>query len=149
MFERFTEGSRRVIVQASEEARRRRHDYIGTEHLLLGLVHDEQGAGTRVLGVLGISPDAVRRELDQCAPAGAGEPQGHLPFSPDVKRALELALQETLLLNSEHIGTEHLVLGLIREGQGAAAQALTALGAELDQARRAVREIAPEPKRPE
>lgn len=144
MFERFTEPARRVVVVAGEEARALRHDYIGTEHFLLAVIRDDQSAASRLLSALAIQPDAVRQELEQLVPGRAGEPAGHLPFTPEAKQTLERGLLEAVRLDSPHIGTEHILLGLLCGSQDPAAQVLTALGADLEQARRAVREITPE-----
>lgn len=147
MFERYTENARRALVLASEEARALHHDHLGTEHLLLALVHDDQSASAQLLSALGIPLDTVRRDLKPALPAGAGDSPEPLPFAPAVKRALELALQEAVRIDSANIGTEHLLLGLIHEGQSPAAQVVTALGGDLDRARIAIRTITPEATR--
>ena len=121
MFERFTDRARRVVVLAQEEARLLNHDYIGTEHILLGLVHEEQGVAARALTELGISLEAVRDEVRQTIGQGDSPPTGHIPFTPRAKKVLELSLREALALGHNYIGTEHILLGLLREGQGVGA----------------------------
>ena len=129
MFERFTERARQVVVLAQDEARALGHDYIGTEHLLLGLLREEHGLGARTLGGLGITLEAVRGQVLAAAGQGASTPtQGQMPFSPRGKRALELSLREALGLGHNHIGTEHLLLGLVRQQEGTASTILHALG---------------------
>lgn len=130
MFERFTERARRVIVLGQEEARKLNHNYIGTEHLLLGLVHDGQGVSAEALASLGIELEGVRAQVVQTIGRGQLAPSGHIPFTPRAKKILELSEQETKQLGHTHIGTEHLLLGLIREGEGVGAQILTKLGAD-------------------
>jgi len=142
VFERFTENARRVVVSASEEARTLRHDYLGTEHFLLALVRDDQSTAGRMLNVLGIQPATVRRDLEQAVAAGnAAETSGYLPFTPAAKEVLELTLLEAARLNSPHIGSEHVLLGVVREGHGPAAHVLNALGVDLERARDAERLI--------
>jgi ATP-dependent Clp protease ATP-binding subunit ClpC len=131
MFERFTERARRVVAVAQDEARSHRHGSIGTEHLLLGLIDVGEGAAVQVLGDLGIGLDALRREIEEMIGQGSGEPLASVPFTPQAKKVLELSLREALQLGHNHIGTEHLLLGLIREGEGVAARALVKLGASL------------------
>jgi Clp amino terminal domain, pathogenicity island component len=138
MFERFTDRARRVVVLAQEEARLLNHDYIGTEHILLGLAHEGQGIAARALESLGISLEAVRAEVETTVGRGKRPPGGHIPFTPRAKKVLELSLREALDLGHNYIGTEHVLLGLIREGQGVAAQVLVKLGADLDRARQQV-----------
>ncbi len=138
MFERFTERSRRVVVLAQEEARLLNHNYIGTEHLLLGLIHEEEGVAAQVLGALGIELDVVRRRLAEVVGPGDSSPSGHIPFTPRAKKVLELSLREALQLKHNYIGTEHILLGLIREGEGLAAQLLVELGADLHRVREEV-----------
>ena len=138
MFERFTDEGRRVIVLAQEEARMLNHNYIGTEHFLLGLIHG--GVAGTVLASLGVSLEGVRRRVEELVGHGNVAASGHIPFTPRAKRVLELALKESLHLGHTYIGSEHLLLGIIREGEGVAAQVLTQLGVELDAARRAVLE---------
>jgi ATP-dependent Clp protease ATP-binding subunit ClpA len=135
MFERFTERSRRVVVLAQEEARMLNHNYIGTEHILLGLIREGAGVAARALESLGISLDAVRQEVLEIIGQGQQAPSGHIPFTPRAKKVLELSLREALQLGHEYIGTEHILLGMIREGDGVAAQVLVKLGADLNRVR--------------
>ena len=141
MFERFTDRARRVVVLAQEEARELGHNYIGTEHLLLGLLREREGIAARALEELGISLDAVRREVKQIIGQGEGMPSGHIPFTPRAKKVLELSLREARQLGHHYIGTEHILLGLIREGQGVAAQVLVKLGADLNRVRAQVIQV--------
>jgi ATP-dependent Clp protease ATP-binding subunit ClpA len=143
MFERFTVRARRVVVLAQEEARDLGHDYIGTEHLLLGLLPDTEAVAVRVLDGLGISREAVREQVVARVGRAGRTPVGHIPFTPQAKKSLELSLREALQLGHNHIGTEHLLLGLIREGEGVAAQVLTGLGADLARVRDKVLELVP------
>jgi ATP-dependent Clp protease ATP-binding subunit ClpA len=138
MFERFTDRARRVVVLAQEEARMLRHDYIGTEHLLLALVHEGEGVAARALESLGISLEAVRHQVEEIVGPGQGPQQGHIPFTPRAKKVLELSLREAHQLGHDYIGTEHLLLGLVREGEGVAAQVLVKLGADLNRVRQQV-----------
>jgi ATP-dependent Clp protease ATP-binding subunit ClpA len=139
MFERFTDRARRVVVLAQEEARLLSHNYIGTEHILLGLIHENDGVAAKVLEGLGISLEAVRAKVEAIiGEGGPGAPAGHIPFTPRAKKVLELSLREALQLGHNYIGTEHILLGLIREGQGVGAQVLVNLGAELSAVREAV-----------
>ena len=139
MFERFTDRARRVVVRAQEEAGALNHDFIGTEHILLGLVHEGQGLGAKALESLGISPETVRERVEDAVPAGQHpRPAGHIPFTPGGKKVLELSLSEAKLLGHPYVGTEHILLGLLREGDGVAVQVLTALGADLDGVRERV-----------
>jgi ATP-dependent Clp protease ATP-binding subunit ClpA len=133
MFERFTDRARRVIVLAQEEARLLNHNYVGTEHLLLGLAHEGQGVAAKALELLGIRLEALRSQVESIIGQGQMAPSGHIPFTPRAKKVLELSLRESKQLGHNYIGTEHLLLGLIREGEGVAAQVLVKLGA--DQAR--------------
>jgi ATP-dependent Clp protease ATP-binding subunit ClpA len=135
MFERFTPRARRVVVLAQEEARTLDHNYIGTEHILLGLIHEGQGVAAKALESLGISLDAVRQQVEEIIGRGQQAPTGHIPFTPRAKKVLELSLREAQQLGHEYIGTEHILLGLIREGDGVAAQALVQLGANLNRVR--------------
>ncbi len=141
MFERFTDRARQVVVLAQEEARLLNHNYIGTEHLLLGLLREQEGAAARVLTALGISIGDVRQQVRQIIGSGKHSPSGHIPFTPRAKKVLELALREALQLNHTYIGTEHLLLGVIREGEGVAAQVLVRLGADLERVRQQVIEL--------
>jgi len=132
MFERFTDRARRVVVLAQEEARMLNHNYIGTEHILLGLIHEGEGVAAKALESLGISLEAVRQQVEEIIGQGQQAPSGHIPFTPRAKKVLELSLREALQLGHNYIGTEHILLGLIREGEGVAAQVLVRLGADLD-----------------
>src|ERR1700730_13860067 len=138
MFERFTERARRVVVLAQEEARMLNHNYIGTEHILLGLIREGQGVAGRALESLGISLEAVRQQVEQIIGRGQQAPSGHIPFTPRAKKVLELSLREAQQLGHNYIGTEHILLGLLREGSGVAAQVLVKLGADLNRARQQV-----------
>ena len=139
MFERFTDRARRVVVLSQEEARRLNHNYIGTEHVLLGLLQEGEGIGARVLTSLGVSLEAARDSVEQIIGPGTQVPSSdHIPFTPRAKKVLELSLREALQLGHDYIGTEHLLLGLLREGEGVAAQVMVRLGAELSQVRSAV-----------
>ena len=139
MFERFTDRARRVVVRAQEEARRLDHDYVGTEHLLLGLTHEGVGGlATRVLESLGIGPETVRQRVNEVVGQGEQAPSGHIPFTEQAKELLQSALQESRALGHNYIGTEHILLGVLREGDGVGAQVLTGLGADLDGAREQV-----------
>src|SRR5882757_2445023 len=138
MFERFTDRARRVVVLAQEEARMLNHNYIGTEHILLGLIHEGEGVAAKALESLGISLDAVRQQVEEIIGQGQQAPSGHIPFTPRAKKVLELSLREALQLGDNYIGTEHILLGLIREGDGVAAQVLVRLGAELNRVRQQV-----------
>ena len=141
MFERFTDRARRVVVLAQEEARMLNHNYIGTEHILLGLIHEGEGVAAKALESLGISLDAVRQQVEEIIGQGQQAPSGHIPFTPRAKKVLELALREALSLGHNYIGTEHILLGLIHEGEGVAAKALESLGISLDAVRQQVEEI--------
>ena len=138
MFERFTDRARRVVVLAQDEARRLNHDYIGTEHILLGLVQEGEGVAAQALEALGIGLDAVRHQVEEIVGRGKDTPGGHIPFTPRAKKVLELSLREALQLGHDYIGTEHILLGLIREGEGVAAQVLANLGADLPLVRQQV-----------
>src|SRR5687767_3086694 len=138
MFERFTDRARRVVVLAQEEAKMLNHNYIGTEHVLLGLIHEGEGVAAKALESLGISLDAVREQVQDIIGQGQQQPTGHIPFTPRAKKVLELSLREALQLGHDYIGTEHILLGLIREGAGVAAQVLFKLGADLNSARQDV-----------
>jgi ATP-dependent Clp protease ATP-binding subunit ClpA len=141
MFERFTDRARRAVVSAQEEARRLQHNYIGTEHILLGLLAVRGGVAYKVLDGFGISQEGVREEVVALVGTGSTPMSGHIPFTPRAKKTLELSLREALQLNHNYIGTEHVLLGLIREGEGVAAQIITAHGADLDSVRQAVIEL--------
>jgi len=130
MFHRFTDRARRAVHLAQEEARLLRHDYVGTEHLLLGLLYEEEGVAAKALASLGISREQVRVQVEEITGRGQGSRSGPIPFTARAKKALELSLREALALGHHHIGTEHLLLGLLRDGQGAAAQVLVRLGAD-------------------
>jgi len=138
MFERFTDRARRVVVLAQEEARMLNHNYIGTEHILLGLIHEGEGVAAKALESLGISLEAVRSQVEEIIGQGQQAPSGHIPFTPRAKKVLELSLREALQLGHNYIGTEHILLGLIREGEGVAAQVLVKLGADLNRVRQQV-----------
>ena len=138
MFERFTDRARRVVVLAQEEARMLNHNYIGTEHILLGLIHEGEGVAAKALESLGISLESVRAQVEEIIGQGQQAPSGHIPFTPRAKKVLELSLREALQLGHNYIGTEHILLGLIREGEGVAAQVLVKLGADLNRVRSSV-----------
>jgi len=138
VFERFTDRARRVVVLAQEEARLLSHNYIGTEHILLGLIHEGEGVAAKALESLGISLEAVRSQVEEIIGQGGSSPSGHIPFTPRAKKVLELSLREALQLGHNYIGTEHILLGLIREGEGVAAQVLVKLGADLSRVRQQV-----------
>jgi ATP-dependent Clp protease ATP-binding subunit ClpC len=138
MFERFTDRARRVVVLAQEEARMLNHNYIGTEHILLGLIHEGEGVAAKGLEALGISLEGVRAQVEEIIGQGQQAPSGHIPFTPRAKKVLELSLREALQLGHNYIGTEHILLGLIREGEGVAAQVLVKLGADLNRVRQQV-----------
>ena len=138
LFERFTDRARRVVVLAQEEARLLNHCYIGTEHILLGLIHEGEGVAAKALESLGISLEAVRSQVEEIIGQGGTAPSGHIPFTPRAKKVLELSLREALQLGHNYIGTEHILLGLIREGEGVAAQVLVKLGADLSRVRQQV-----------
>jgi ATP-dependent Clp protease ATP-binding subunit ClpC len=138
MFEKFTDRARRVVVLAQEEARMLNHNYIGTEHILLGLIHEGEGVAARALESLGISLEAVRQQVEETIGQGQEAPSGHIPFTQRAKKVLELSLREALRLGHNYIGTEHVLLGLIGEGDGVAAQVLAGLGADLNIVRQQV-----------
>jgi ATP-dependent Clp protease ATP-binding subunit ClpC len=141
MFERFTDRARRVVVMAQEEARTLNHNFVGTEHILLGLLREGEGIAARALESLGISLDAVRQRVEEIIGHGEHRPPGAIPFTPGAKRTLELSLTEAVQLGHEYVGTEHILLGLLREGQGVAAQVLVKLGADLDRVRQQVTQL--------
>jgi ATP-dependent Clp protease ATP-binding subunit ClpA len=138
MFERFTDRARRSLFLSQEEARLLNHNYVGTEHLLLGLVSEGQGVAAKALESLGISLEAVRAQVEEIIGQGQSAPRGHIPFTPQAKKVLELSLREATQLGHNYIGTEHLLLGLVREGEGVAAQVLVKLGADLSRVRQQV-----------
>ncbi|MDA0274633.1 MAG: ATP-dependent Clp protease ATP-binding subunit [Actinobacteria bacterium] len=138
MFERFTDRARRVVVLAQEEARMLNHNYIGTEHILLGLIHEGEGVAAKSLESLEIRLEQVRAQVEEIIGPGQQAPSGHIPFTPRAKKVLELSLREALQLGHNYIGTEHILLGLIREGEGVAAQVLVKLGADLHRVRQQV-----------
>jgi ATP-dependent Clp protease ATP-binding subunit ClpC len=138
VFERFTDRARRVVVLAQEEARMLDHNYIGTEHILLGLIHEGEGVAAQALDALGISLPDARRDIEEIIGKGQAAPKGHIPFTPRAKKVLELSLREALQLSHNYIGTEHILLGLVREGEGVAAQVLQKRGADLNRVRQAV-----------
>jgi ATP-dependent Clp protease ATP-binding subunit ClpA len=138
MFQRFTDRARRVVVLAQEEARMLNHNYIGTEHILLGLIHEEEGVAAKALESLRIGLDVVRQQVEEIIGQGQGQRQGQIPFTPRAKKVLELSLREARQLGHTYIGTEHILLGLIREEEGVAAQVLVKLGADLNRVRQKV-----------
>lgn len=148
MFERFTDHARQVIVRAQEESRLLHHGHIGTEHLLLGIVGVPDNPAVLVLAGLGLTPEAVRSAVLAALPPGRAAPSGHIPFTPKAKKALELSLRIALELNHNHIGAEHLLLGLMRVDDGGAAQILAAAGVDLPAAREAVRGLQSAPATP-
>ncbi|MCM8794149.1 MAG: NDP-hexose 4-ketoreductase, partial [Candidatus Omnitrophica bacterium] len=142
MFNRFTERARKVVLLAKEEARRFNHDYIGTEHILLGLIREGEGVAAAVLQNLGLSLESIRLEVEKIVhPGPSTVVSGDIPFTPKAKKVIELAMEEARSLGHNYIGTEHLLLGLIREGEGVAAQVLVNLGLDLTRVRRAVMEL--------
>src|SRR5207253_7993692 len=138
MFERFTHRARRVVVLAQEEARMLNHNYIGTEHILLGLIHEGEGVAAKALESLGISLEGVRQQVEEIIGQGQQAPSGHIPFTPRAKKVLELSLREALQLGHNYIGTEHILLGLLREGEGVAAQVLMKIGLDMQKIRQTV-----------
>jgi ATP-dependent Clp protease ATP-binding subunit ClpC len=147
MFERFTERARQVVVLAQEEARDLKHNYIGTEHLLLGLLREGDGVAARVLGSLEVALEDVRGEIMRIVGEGEHEAQGQIPFTPRAKKVLELALREALSLGHNYIGTEHILLGLVRESEGVAARILNDLDADADRIRQEVMRVLSGPSR--
>jgi ATP-dependent Clp protease ATP-binding subunit ClpC len=155
VFERFTDRARKVVVLAQEEARTLDHNYIGTEHILLGLIHEGEGVAASALEALGISPADIRGDLEAIIGRGEHAPVGNIPFTPRAKKVLELSLREALQLGHNYIGTEHILLGLVREGEGVGAEVLAKRGATLELVRAEVMtlvagveggEAAPEPR---
>jgi ATP-dependent Clp protease ATP-binding subunit ClpC len=138
MFERFTDRARQAMALAQEEARRLNHDHVGTEHLLLGLIREGEGVAAKALESLGISLQAVREQVEEIIGHGQQAPSGRIPYTPRAKKALELSLREALHLGHHYIGTEHILLGVIREGEGPAAQVLVNLGGDLNRVRQQV-----------
>ena len=141
MFERFTDRARRVIVLAQEEARFLNHNYIGTEHILLGLIQEGEGIAAKALEALQISLEDVREQVTEIIGEGPQAQSGHIPFTPRAKKVLEFSLREALQLGHTYIGTEHILLGLIREGEGVAHQVLIKLGADLNRVRQQVNQL--------
>jgi ATP-dependent Clp protease ATP-binding subunit ClpC len=141
MFERFSDRARRVIVLSQEDARLLNHNYIGTEHILLGLVHEGEGLASRALRSLNVSLEAVRQQVEEIIGQGDSTPGVHIPFTPRAKKVLELSLREALQLGHNYIGTEHILLGLVREGEGVACQVLVRLGASLPKVRARVLQL--------
>jgi ATP-dependent Clp protease ATP-binding subunit ClpA len=141
MYERFTDRARRVMVLSEEEARLLNSGYIGTEHLLLALIHEGQGAAAVALDRLGLELDDVRKQVEEMVGLGSSTSPPRIPFTPRAKKVIELALREALQLGHNYIGTEHILLGLVREGEGVAAQVLVKLGADLSRVRRMVIEV--------
>lgn len=138
MFERFTEGARRGVVKAQEEARRLNHAYIGTEHLLLGLLREPDEIAARALASVGLTLDEARRRVEDVVGRGQNPPEGHVPFSPGAKKAIESALREGLVLRHKHIGTEHILLGLVAQHEDVAARIMVDVAGDLGRVRRAV-----------
>ncbi|MDR2973647.1 MAG: ATP-dependent Clp protease ATP-binding subunit [Propionibacteriaceae bacterium] len=138
MFERFTDRARRVVILAQDEARAMNHNYVGTEHILLGLIHEGEGVAAKALGQLGITLDGARAQVEEIIGKGSQAPAGHIPFTARAKRVLELSLREALQLNHPYIGTEHILLGVLREGEGVASQVMIKMGADLGQVRETV-----------
>jgi ATP-dependent Clp protease ATP-binding subunit ClpC len=147
MFERFTDRARRVVILAQEEARMLDHDYVGTEHVLLGLIHEGRGVAAMVLESLTIRPEVVRERVQAVVGRGEQAPSGHIPFTAQAKDLLRLALEESRDLGHTYVGTEHILLGLIHQGDGVAARVLTDLGADLNGAREQVIRILDEHRR--
>jgi len=142
MFERFTERARRVLLLAQNEARSLDHDCIGTEHVLLALIQEGDGVGAKALEAMQISVDTIRGRVEEITGRGqVASRRGHIPFTPAAKKVLELSLREALQLGHTYIGTEHILLGLVREGEGVAGQVLLGLGADLDRTRMLVIQI--------
>jgi ATP-dependent Clp protease ATP-binding subunit ClpC len=144
VFERFTDRARRVVVFAQEEARMLDHNYIGTEHILLGLLRVEDGLAAKALRSVGVSLGAVRGQVEEIIGVGNASVESHLPFTPRSKKVLEISLREALQLGHNYIGTEHILLGLIREGEGVAVQVLEVLGADRNRARQTILKLVSE-----
>ena len=141
MFERFTDRARRVVVLAQEEARMLNHNYIGTEHLLLGLIHEGEGIGARALESLGVTLNAVREQVQSIVGPSPQAPSGHIPFTPRAKKVLELSMREAIQLNHGYIGTEHILLGMVRASEGVANQVLSKVGVQGAEVRQAVMDL--------
>jgi ATP-dependent Clp protease ATP-binding subunit ClpC len=141
MFERFTDRARRVVVRAQEEARGLDHGYVGAEHLLLGLVSEGEGVAIRVLKGAGIDLDVLRTRVEEAVDRGGQAPPGHIPFAEAAKEALRQAFQEASALDHHYIGTEHVLLGVLHQGEGVAVQVLSGLGLDLHAARERVVQI--------
>jgi ATP-dependent Clp protease ATP-binding subunit ClpC len=144
MFEKFSDRARRVVVLSQDEARLLNHNYIGTEHILLGLVHEDEGVAARALRSLNVRLDAVRGEVEEIIGQGGSPPSEHIPFTPRAKKVLELSLREAIQLGHNYIGTEHILLGLVREGEGVACEVLVKLGADLPKVRARVLQLVAE-----
>ena len=149
MFERFTDRARRVLVLAQEESRLLNHSFIGTEHILLGLIHEGEGVAAQTLEALGLTLESVREKVEETVGPTDSAPRDSPPFTPRAKKVLELALREALQLGHNHIGTEHILLGLVREGEGVAAQILLSFGADQPTVRLKVIELMAGPGGPE
>jgi ATP-dependent Clp protease ATP-binding subunit ClpC len=141
MFERFTDRARRVVVLAQNEARDLGHNYIGTEHILLALIDEGEGVAAKALEAQGIDQDAARQRVEEVIGRGRGASEGHIPFTPRAKKVLELSRREALQLGHHYIGTEHILLGVLSEGEGVGAQVLVGFGADLDDTREQVIQI--------
>jgi ATP-dependent Clp protease ATP-binding subunit ClpA len=141
VFERFTDRGRRVLVLAQEEARLLNHSFIGTEHVLLGLIQEGDGVAAQALQAVGVTLQAARLKVEETIGMSGSPPSGSPPFTPRAKKVLELAMRESLQMGHHHIGTEHLLLGIIREGEGVASSVLLSLGADLGQVRQKVIEL--------
>lgn len=141
MFERFSDSARRAVGLANEEARELGHSYIGTEHILLGLLREADGAGAKALIALGVNLEEARGAIETIIGRGVTLPEGHIPFTPRAKKILEYGLREALQLGSKHIGTEHMLLGLLQEGDGVGAQVLLKMGVDVNTARSKVAEL--------
>jgi ATP-dependent Clp protease ATP-binding subunit ClpA len=146
MFERFSGRARQAIVLAQEESRRLNHNYIGTEHVLLGLLAEPQGAARQALDAVGVTLEDARQRIEAVVKKGKKAPGGHIPFTPRAKKVLELALREALQLGHDYIGTEHMLLGLIREGEGLGTMILVQAGVDLEALRRRVIDMVPPPE---
>jgi ATP-dependent Clp protease ATP-binding subunit ClpC len=145
VFEKFTDRAQRVVILAQEEARMLKHNYIGAEHILLGLIHGGEGVAGQALASLGISLEAARQQLEEITGQGVETPSGRIPFTPRTKTVLELSQREALQLGHNYIGTEHILLGLVREGDSVGAQILVNLGADLSRVRQEVLRLLPAP----